>query len=83
MLGRANWTFAGSAAGAEASATMMSLIQTCLSLAINPEEYLTDVLTRLPGTPITQIDQFLPDRWKALREQASQCEESLSLPKSA
>lgn len=70
VLGRGNWLFAGSADGAENSAVLMSLVQTCLGLGINPEEYLTEVLTRLLGNPTseTQIDQFLPDKWKALRE---------------
>jgi len=68
VLGRNNWTFAGSAAGGQTSAVLTSLVQTCLSLDINPEEYLTDVLTRLPGTATSAIDQFLPDRWKSLRD---------------
>ena len=71
VIGRNNWMFAGSAAGGKASAVLTSLVQTCLSLGINPEEYLTDVLIRLPGTPHTKIDHLLPDQWKALRDQAN------------
>jgi len=67
VKGRINWLFAGSTTGAENSAIVMSLVQTCIGLGINPEEYLTDVLARLPATPISQIDQFLPDRWQASR----------------
>jgi hypothetical protein len=67
VLGRANWLFAGSVAAAKNAAVWMSLIQTCRFHGIDPFEYLTDVLTRLPSTPTSQIDQFLPDVWKANR----------------
>jgi transposase len=69
VLGRKNWLFAGSVRGGKATATLMSLVQTCLRLGIEPFEYLTDVLTRLPSTPTSSIDQFLPDQWKLLRAQ--------------
>ncbi|MCI0559748.1 MAG: transposase, partial [Nitrososphaera sp.] len=70
VLGRKNFLFAGSAAGGQTAAILTTFVQTCLRLDIEPFEYLKDVLTRLPGTPISQIDQFLPDRWKALKEQS-------------
>ena len=31
---------------------------------VDPLVYLCDVFARLPATPHTQIDQFLPDRWQ-------------------
>ena len=40
----------------------MTLIQTCHQSNIDSFEYLKDVFTRLPSTPISQIDQFLSDR---------------------
>ena len=67
VLGRGNWLFAGSVAAANNAAVWMSLIQTCRFHGIDPFEYLTDVLTRLPSTPTSQIDQFLPDVWEANR----------------
>lgn len=69
VLGRRNWLFAGSVDGGHTAAVWMSLVQTCHLHAIDPFEYIKDVLTRLPATPISQIDQFLPDRWKADRAQ--------------
>lgn len=30
---------------------------------VDPFAYLRDVLTRLPATPIHELDRFLPDRW--------------------
>lgn len=68
VLGRRNWLFAGSVEGGRTAAIWMSIVHTCRRLSINPFDYLKDALTRLPSTPISQIDQFLPDRWKALRE---------------
>jgi transposase len=68
VLGRGNWLFAGSVAAARAAAVWMSLIQTCRLHGIDPFEYLKDVLTRLPSTPTSHIDQFLPDVWKSMRE---------------
>ncbi|MBI1268654.1 MAG: transposase [Cryomorphaceae bacterium] len=70
-IGRSNWLFAGSVEGGQTAATYMTLIQTCHRLSIDPFEYLKDVFTRLPSTPISQIDQFLPDRWKKAQESGS------------
>jgi transposase len=68
VLGRRNWLFMGSADGGRTAAILMTFVQTCRRLNIDSFEYLKDVLTRLPSTPTTEIDQFLPDRWKAARE---------------
>ena len=68
VLGRRNFLFAGSVEGGHTAAIWMTLVQTCRRLSINPFDYLKDTLTRLPSTPITQIDQFLPDHWKASRK---------------
>lgn len=70
VLGKNNWLFAGSVDGGCTAAVWMSLIQTCHRLKIDPFEYLKDVLTRLPSASIADIDQFLPDRWKAQQVQA-------------
>jgi len=45
-------------------AVSYSLIVSCRCRAINPQEYLTDVLRRLPAINITQIDPLLPQHWK-------------------
>src|SRR6185369_6435813 len=69
VLSRRNWLFAGSEEGGHTAATIMSIIETCKRLRINPFEYMKDVLTRLPSAPAktVQIDDFLPDRWLARR----------------
>jgi len=67
-IGRKNWMFVGSETGGQASATILSLIQTCRNLGINPQEYLEDILRRIMGHPARQIEQLLPDRWLAARQ---------------
>jgi len=74
VLGRGNWLFMGSVDGGQTAAILMSFIQTCRRLGIDSFEYLNDVLTRLPETRISQIDQFLPDRWQAARAAAKKLE---------
>ncbi|MEX2387368.1 MAG: IS66 family transposase, partial [Phycisphaeraceae bacterium] len=64
-IGRSNWMFMGSDAGGRAAAAMFSLISSARRHDVEPLSYLTDVFTRLPATPISQLDQFLPDRWQA------------------
>src|SRR5271170_2867893 len=68
VLSRKNWLFAGSEEGGHTAATLMSLIETCKRLRINPFEYMKDVLTRFPSAKTSQIDDFLPDRWLQLRQ---------------
>jgi hypothetical protein len=67
VLSRRNWLFAGSEEGGHTAATIMSIIETCKRLGINPFEYMKDVLTRFPSAKTSQIDDFLPDRWLAQR----------------
>jgi len=69
LFGRKNWLFVGSESGGQAAAIFMSLIQTCRHLNINPQEYLEDVLRRIMSHPAKGIDDFLPDRWLAARQQ--------------
>jgi transposase len=71
VLSRRNWLFAGSEEGGHTAATIMSLIETCKRLGINPFEYMKDVLTRFPSAKTSQIDNFLPDKWLAQRQSQS------------
>lgn len=71
VISRRNWLFAGSNEGGHTAATIMSLIETCKRLGINPVEYMKDVLTRLPAAKTSQVDDFLPDRWLDQRKAQS------------
>jgi transposase len=64
-LGRNNWLFAGSHKGGKRAAVLYSFVATCKRHGVDPEAWFTDVLTRIMTTPISQLAQFLPDRWKA------------------
>ncbi|MCK4622160.1 MAG: IS66 family transposase [Desulfuromonadales bacterium] len=68
-IGRKNWLFVGSEDGGRATATILSLVQTCRNLDINPQEYLEDVLRRIMSHPAKQIHELLPDKWLAARTQ--------------
>ena len=60
-LGRKNHLFAGSDGGAQHWAVLASLIGTCKLNGIDPQAYLTDVITRIVGGhPQSQIDELLP-----------------------
>lgn len=48
VVGRKNWLFSGTPAGAEASATHYSLIESAKMAKLNPYEYLMHVFSRLP-----------------------------------
>ena len=61
---RKNALFAGSPRGGETAAILSSLTSTCRRHEINPQTYLTQLLVNLPDTPISRLDDWLPDRWK-------------------
>lgn len=63
-MGKRNYLFCGSHAAAGRAAMIYSLFGTCKLHGINPHEWLTDILTRLPGHPINRISELLPQHWK-------------------
>lgn len=63
-LGRKNYMFMGSHEGSRRSAMLYSLFQSCALNDINPEEYLSDILNRLPNTKTSELRSLLPDQWK-------------------
>ena len=67
-LGRKNYLFAGSPAGAEAAATLYSITETCRRIGTNPYAYLSAVLRELAVTDDRTEDFFrglTPVRWTA------------------
>ena len=62
-IGRKNWLFVGNEAGGEAAAIILSLVQTCRNLSINPQEYLEDVMHRLMSHNNQRLFELLPDVW--------------------
>jgi transposase len=64
-VGRKNWLFCGSDNGGNTAAILFSLIATCQRHKVDPFAYLRDVLARIAATPVSQLDQLLPDRWQS------------------
>ena len=64
---RKNALFAGSPRGGETAAILSSLTSTCRRHEINPQTYLTQLLANLPDTPISRLDEWLPDQWQKKR----------------
>jgi transposase len=63
-VGRRRWLFIGHPEAGWRSAVIYSMIGSCRRRGLNPQEYLTDVLGRLPSTKITRIQELLPAHWK-------------------
>jgi transposase len=63
-LGRKNFLFAGSDAGAERAAIAYTVLATCALHEVDPWAYVKDVLEKIAaGWPQREIDRLLPDRW--------------------
>jgi transposase len=67
-LGRKNYMFCGNHEAAKRTAIIYSLLGTCKINNINPTEWLTDVLNRLPDCKINDLYLLLPDQWEKLSE---------------
>jgi len=63
-IGRKNYLFVGNERGGRTAAILSSITSTCRRHGIDPQVYLTQLLTNLPSTPMSQLDQWLPDAWK-------------------
>ena len=64
VIGRLNYMFAGSEAGARRAANIYSLVASCKLNEIDPFAYFRDVLTRISTHPADKIDELLPGNWK-------------------
>jgi transposase len=62
-VGRRRWLFIGHPDAGWRSAIIYSMIVSCRRRGINPQDYLTDVLGRLPSIKTSQIDSLLPANW--------------------
>jgi hypothetical protein len=65
-LGRKNYLFCGNHEAAENAAVMYSLQGCCKASDVNPREWLTDVLTRIPeynADYSLDLVDLLPNNW--------------------
>ena len=58
--GRKNRRFAGSGRGGRSAAIACTLIETAELNGVDPQGWLTDVLSRIADHRITRIDELLP-----------------------
>jgi transposase len=70
-IGRKNWLFFGSEEGGAAGAILLSLVQTCRGLGINPQAYLEDLFQRLLSHPANKLSELLPNEWLQQRQKVS------------
>lgn len=59
VIGRKNWLFSNSVTGADASARLYSIVQTCILNNVNPYNYLSDILTKLANMTVNQDTDIL------------------------
>ena len=68
-LGRKNYLFAGSHQAAQRTAMMYSFMASCKEHGINPYEWLTDTLSRIADTKMSQLLLLLPSAvWEPQRK---------------
>lgn len=63
-VGNKNWLFIGSQAGGDACAVITSLLQSAKNIGLNPQEYIENVLRRLPYTSKEKLHELLPHKWE-------------------
>jgi transposase len=68
VLGRKNWLFCGSEAAAHRAAVLLSLVQTCKHVGVDPFVYLRDVIERVSTHPMSRIGELTPRQWRQLRQ---------------
>jgi transposase len=62
-LGRKSWLFCGSDRGGQRAAAMYSLVVTAKMNGVDPQAWLTDVLSRIATHPSHRLDELLPWNW--------------------
>jgi transposase len=65
-LGRKSWLFCGSDRGGQRAAAMYSLVVTAKMNGVDPQAWLTDVLSRIATHPAHRLDELLPWNWTPL-----------------
>ena len=73
ILTRKNSLFAGTEDGAENWSVVASIVETCKFHGVDPQRYLTDILTKLANQwPNSRISELLPWVWKTQNTIATQ-----------
>ena len=64
VLNRKNSLFVGNPRGGRTAAILASLTSSCRRHDIDPHLYFMQLLVNLPSWPASDLDAWLPDRWK-------------------
>jgi transposase len=67
VLNRKNSLFVGNPRGGRTAAILASLTSTCRRHDVDPQLYLTQLLTNLSQVRRTELVNWLPDKWKQLQ----------------
>jgi hypothetical protein len=62
-----NWLFLGNEESGQKCAILYTIVENCRRLGINPKEYLTDVLIRLPAMKANEAVGLIPANWLKAR----------------
>jgi len=79
-LGRKNYLFCGNHDAAENAALMYSLLGCCKASGVNPREWLTDVLTKIPKYNKDynlDLADLLPHNWKQSKTNPTACDDKI------
>jgi hypothetical protein len=84
VLGRRNWLFTWLDSGGKRTATILTIVATCIAHGVNPRAYL-HLVTKLivQGWPHSQLRDLLPDRMLASHPELSAGDHSVLPPSSA
>ena len=63
-IGKKRWLFIGHPDAGWRSAVIYSILVSCRRRGINPQDYVTDVLHRLPTAKTRDIQDLMPSNWK-------------------
>ena len=66
-IGKKNYMFFGHPEAGERSAILYTLLESCKRRGINQQEYLHDVLTRIPSMTNQQTHELTPVKWLAAK----------------
>ena len=72
VLNRKNSLFVGNPRGGRTAAILASLTSSCRRHDMDPQLYFMQLLMNLPSWPVSNLDAWLPDRWK--QAHAARCE---------
>jgi transposase len=62
-IGKKNYLFAGSHEGAKRAAMLYTFMGSCKMNNINPQEWLTDILERIPSHKANKLKELMPNNW--------------------